>query len=104
MGVNYFDQYSLLHFATGIVAYFFGITLYNWIIIHILFEYIENTEKGMQIINTYFKNIWPGGKDVKDSFNNSIIGDNISAIIGWCVAYYIDYIGEKNRWYNRHIK
>lgn len=90
MGKQFFDQYSILHMATGIIAYFFGIELFHWIIIHFIFEYIENTTFGINIINSLFKNIWPGGKEEADNFLNSMIGDNFFAILGWCIAYYFD--------------
>lgn len=99
MGVYFFDQYSILHMASGIIAYFFGISLKTWIVLHILFECVENTETGMLIINKYMHNVWPGGKDKADSFVNSMIGDNFFAILGWVIAYYFDYIGTKNKWY-----
>ena len=56
----------------------------------------------MDIINNYLK-FWPGGKPFRDSFMN-IIGDNIGAILGWGVAYYIDKIGSDMGYYNKHIK
>lgn len=99
MGSYFFDQYSILHLASGIVAYFFGIRLINWIIIHVMFEYIENTTSGMILINKYLKNVWPGGKDKADSFANSMLGDNFFAILGWCIAYHIDSFGKKNKWH-----
>lgn len=99
MGTYFFDQYSILHMASGIIAYFFGIKLIHWIIIHVLFEYIENTQYGMNFINSYLKNIWPGGKDKKDTFINSMVGDNFFAIVGWCIAYYFDLMGNKYNWY-----
>lgn len=102
MGKNIIDQYSLLHFASGIIAYFWGINLKWWIIIHILFEYFENTQIGMNIINTYFEYIWPGGKPFADSIINSI-SDSCFAIIGWLVAYYIDYKGNEMGLYGPHI-
>jgi hypothetical protein len=89
MGNTFIDQYSLLHFAVGIIAYFWGISLQELFIIHLLFELIENTQFGMGIINTYFANIWPGGKEHADLLINSI-GDNFFASIGWLVAYYVD--------------
>lgn len=87
MGKNILDQYSLLHFGVGIVAYFWGIPLYIWIILNILFEYIENTPFGVQFIDNYIT-IWPGGKKYPDSFIN-IISDIVFCIIGWLIAYYI---------------
>jgi hypothetical protein len=53
MGYNFFDQYSFLHFAWGIIAYHAGITLEYWFVIHSLFEIIKNSESGMYLINTY---------------------------------------------------
>jgi hypothetical protein len=90
MGKYFFDQYSILHMAVGIVAYFFGIKLSNWIIIHLIFELTENTQTGIYIINKYFKDIWPGGKPSADTFTNSMLGDNFFAILGWVIAYYLD--------------
>lgn len=102
MGKYLFDQYTYLHFAVGIVAYFFGFNLLSWLIIHIIFEYVENSKIGMNFINHNFK-FWPGGKPKADSFTN-IIGDNIGAIIGWGSAYYLDNLGDKLGWYLKHIK
>ena len=90
-----------LHLATGIISYFWGISLKNWIILHTLFELIENTTYGMYFINKYLV-FWPGGKSYSDSFIN-IIGDNIGAILGWLSAYYLDNLGEKLNWYKKHI-
>ena len=90
MGSTFFDQYSILHLASGIVAYFFGIKLTYWICLHLLFEYTENTETGMHFINTYLKSVWPGGKDKADTFTNSMLGDNFFAILGWLIAYKLD--------------
>jgi hypothetical protein len=98
MGKNMFDQYSLLHFATGIILYFWNIALLDATLLHILFEIIENTNIGMYIINKYIT-MWPGGKPFADSFDNSMIGDNISFIVGWLVGYVFDYYGKKYDWY-----
>lgn len=88
MGHSVFDQYSILHFATGIIAYFWGISLYLTTAIHILFELFENTTSGKKIINRYIT-IWPGGKTHSDSLVNSI-SDTIFTIIGWLFSYYLD--------------
>ena len=102
MGVKLFDQYSYLHFAVGIIAYFWNISLLNWIILHTIFEILENTQIGMNIINKYLL-IWPGGKPKSDSIINSI-GDTIGTILGWFSAYYLDKIGNKYNWYPLHIQ
>lgn len=94
MGINFIDQYSLLHFAVGIICYFFGFSFINFNILHIIFEYIENTEFGMIIINTYFKDIWPGGKFKADSLLNST-GDIIFGAMGWILAYIVDKYATK---------
>jgi hypothetical protein len=97
MGQMLFDQYSLLHFATGIVAYFIEIKMINWIILHTIFEIIENTNYGIYIIQTYLYWFWPGGKDKADMPINSV-GDTISAILGWYAAYILSKIGKKRQW------
>lgn len=88
MGLFAFDQYSLLHFAVGIITYFFNISFYNALLIHILFEYIENTLIGMKVINNYLT-FWPGGKPYQDSTINTLF-DNVFFSIGWLLAYYMD--------------
>jgi len=95
MGSNLFDQYSYLHFAVGIVIYFFDITLVQWFILHVIFEIVENTQIGIDVINTYLL-FWPGGKPQPDSLLNST-GDTIAALIGWVSAYYVDNIIKKHQ-------
>ena len=89
MGNTLFDQYSLLHFSVGVVAYFWSVSFSMIMIIHILFEVIENTSFGMNLINTYFKRWWPGGKPYPDSLVNSI-SDTIFTGFGWLVSYQLD--------------
>ena len=102
MGIKIADQYSLLHIASGIIAYFWGISFNMWFIIHFMFEFIENTELGINFINTWLKNIWPGGKQYPDSIQNTI-SDTAFGLIGWLFAYMIDYYGNKFGWYEMHI-
>jgi hypothetical protein len=87
MGYNFMDHYSLLHFAMGIVFYFWGITLKASIIIHTIFEILENTKIGMLIINKFY--YWPGGKTHADNLSNSI-GDTFFFIIGWTLAKFFE--------------
>jgi hypothetical protein len=101
MGTKFLDQYSLLHFAIGIVMYFWGISSFNWNMIHILFELLENTETGMKIINNVFT-IWPGGKNYADSYINNV-GDIMAGYLGWLFAYWLDNYGNKHDWFERHI-
>ena len=53
MGTKIIDQYSLLHLATGIVAFFWNISFKWWMLIHVIFELIENTKTGMKLINKF---------------------------------------------------
>ena len=87
MGSSLIDKYSLLHFATGIIFYFFNISFLNTLIIHTLFEIVENTNQGVHFIDKYLK-FWPGGKKQPDSLINNI-GDTIFMMLGWIVAYII---------------
>ena len=101
MGTRIFDQYTYLHFAVGIIAYFWNISILNLFILHSIFEILENTQMGMKLINNYIV-FWPGGKSKTDSIIN-IIGDTIGVIIGWISAYYLDQIGNKYNWFTLHI-
>lgn len=102
MGYQYFDQYTYLHFAIGIVVYFWNISLLNWIILHFIFEFLENSQMGINIINQYIL-FWPGGKEKSDTIINSV-GDTFGSILGWLSAYYLDKLGNKYKWYTSHIK
>ena len=101
MGLNFLDQYSLLHLSGGVVAYFWGVPLKYWVLVHTSFELLENTKYGMKFINKYFK-LWPGGKPYSDSLINSL-GDLVSAIVGWLLAYYLDHLGTKYGWYSSYL-
>jgi len=94
MGFYIYDQYSILHFAVGIVFYFWGISFTNSTLLHILFEYIENTTIGMANINKFY--FWPGGKDYADSLTNSI-GDTLFFMVGWSLANALDKYYKSNR-------
>ena len=86
MGKHFTDQYSLLHFATGIIVYYWNVSFILWFIVHMVFEMVENTEYGMAIINKF--PYWPGGKDHADAVINSI-GDHIYALFGWIAAHLV---------------
>jgi hypothetical protein len=102
MGYRYFDQYTYLHFAVGIVLYFWNISLLNLVILHTIFEFLENTQMGRNIINQYIV-FWPGGKRKSDTIINNV-GDTLGSIFGWVSAYYLDKLGNKYNWYDLHIK
>ena len=101
MGNLFADQYSLLHYAVGIITYFFNIDFSMLIILHILFEIIENMPWMINIINKNIT-IWPGGKPSADSILNSI-GDTLFVGLGWLTAQSLDNFGTKNGWYVAHL-
>jgi len=103
MGRYFADQYSLLHFAVGIVMYFWKVPLGVWIILHSVFEMVENSKVGMKFINSAFKDLWPGGKPKSDSLVNSV-GDVVFGTLGWIVAQKIDHMGVNYGWYSPHLK
>ena len=41
---------------------------------------------------------WPGGKPRADDFMN-IVGDNLSAMVGWWTAAKLDELGKSRGWY-----
>ena len=102
MGYRLLDQYSLLHFATGVVLYFWNIPFVVALAGHMLFEFFENTKSGMNFINTYFIHpgyfSWPGGKNQADSALNQF-GDNLTFAAGWLISAYIDVTGMKKGWF-----
>ena len=84
MGDSIFDKYSLLHFGSGVIARLVGIPRYWWLFLHIVFELVENSPRGIEFISTTLS-WWPGGKKRPDDWIN-ILGDNLSAFAGWAVA------------------
>lgn len=104
MGGKIVDQFTYLHFAVGVIVYFWGISLPSWLIIHTIYELFEITPIGITFINTYFGKLWPGGgKHVAEPIINGV-GDTFGALFGWLSAYYLDTLGKKYGWYNLHIK
>ena len=97
MGLYAFDQFSLLHFATGIIAYFWGLPAIYTLGFHIVFEWAENTKVGMNLINNYFP-LWPGGKPYADSLLNQFT-DTVMTMIGWYISQYIDSISTETHLY-----
>jgi hypothetical protein len=101
MGGALFDQYSLLHGAVGILAYFWQVPLVVAIVLHGVFEWAENTETGMALINRVFVREgafgWPGAKKAADSLVNRV-GDTVAFGVGWLVAEGVDWWGGQQHW------
>jgi hypothetical protein len=93
MGTQLLDQYSLLHAAVGVIMYFWNIPFWISVIMHIVFEWAENTRWGIRAINTYIIDpgyfSWPGEKRSADSIVNSV-GDTLTFSVGWLVAAGLD--------------
>lgn len=87
MGQAFTDKYSLLHFAVGIMAYYWDISFFMIMVLHTVFEWVENTKPGMWFINTYIT-MWPGGKPSADSLINSA-GDTLYTAVGWLLAAWV---------------
>lgn len=85
MGKSILDKYSILHFSVGMIWRYIGFDLLSLVIIHTIFEIVENSKPGMNFINKYFK-LWPGGKPHADSKINSI-SDIIISLLGWMIAH-----------------
>lgn len=86
MGTQLFDKYSLMHMTMGGVMFFLGFGWPTTLILHTLFELVENTVYVGYLIQTYLW-WWPGGKAKPDNARN-IIGDTISVMLGWFIGYY----------------
>lgn len=97
MGSRIVDQYSLLHFAVGVIAYFWGMSWQVLLFLHVVFELVENTKTGMSFINTYIT-MWPGGKPKADSLVN-IVSDNVFSILGWFISRYADSLAMEKHLY-----
>ena len=94
MGKTFLDKFSLLHYATGFVASYNGIGLLQLMILHMTFEFVENTDAGIKFIQENLS--WWPGKEYPDAFIN-IVGDNLSAFVGWVCAASLS--GKKIRLY-----
>ena len=94
MGEYFTDNFSILHFASGIIFYYFGISFSTSFVAHLLFEAVENQEFAMNIISK--TGLWPGGKDTADSVINSL-GDQFYFSVGWMLSKYLDYDNKGER-------
>ena len=105
MGFKFIDQYTILHFATGVIAYFWYFKFWTAFSLHFLFEIVENTPMGMRFINQYFpKNgpfRWPGDKTEPDSLLNST-GDQLFFVFGYLLSQWIDNVANSRGWFYSH--
>ena len=98
-----FDRYTYLHFAAGIIAYYWGFTFVEWIVFHLFLDIFERTEFGKKVLQ-FFIRIWPGREqNVLESYYN-VLGDSASAALGWGSAYLIDNMLQKAGLYEKKEK
>lgn len=81
------DQFSYLHFASGITAYFFGFKLKNWMLLHLAFDIFDNSNWGIQFVQKYVSFLKQPRYGSDPPLN--IIVDNIISVLGWVSAYYL---------------
>jgi len=102
MGYRFFDQYSILHFAVGVIMYFWGFSFLWAFGIHTGFELGENTKLGVHLINKFsessFPFKWPGGKPEPDNWRN-MLGDTVFFVLGYLVSKILETLGRTQHWY-----
>lgn len=104
MGFRWFDQYSLLHAAVGVVAYFWNLGFWPAVLTHLAFELAENSGPGVRFLQYMtdkqrtYRLPWPGGKTEPDSIQNQM-GDNLTFAGGWFLAAWLDQYGKAHDWY-----
>lgn len=99
-GTTFLDQYSLLHFAVGILFYFWNISLVVSTVTHGAVQLLSNSKAGTNFVNNYMPQ-WPGGKPRADNYLN-MAGDSASFTMGWLLASAIDVFGSEQGWYEKH--
>ena len=98
-----FDNYTYLHFAAGIIAYYWGFTLLEWTVFHLFLDIFERTDFGKKVLH-FFIRIWPGRDDnLLESYYN-VFGDSASAVLGWLSAYLLDIMLQKIGLYQKTEK
>nr|QBK88501.1 MAG: hypothetical protein LCMiAC01_01780 [Mimivirus LCMiAC01] len=73
MGIQFIDNYTIIHFIAGILVYYIGISYNVWLILLITFKIIEP-----YILQNKFS---------EDNELNQI-GDHIFGMLGWIFAHY----------------
>ena len=94
------DRNTYLHFAAGIIAYYWGFTLIEWIVVHILLDIFQRTEIGKKVTK-FFLRIWPESGDLTPESYLNILGDSTFTILGWCSAYLLDKLLQKAGLYEK---
>ncbi len=80
-----FDEYSVVHFAIGVLTYQSGFSFVTLAIVYSIFKIFSNVSLGMYVIDTYITPLL-GYKLFPESFKN--IGTDLAmCLLGWLVGY-----------------
>lgn len=91
----FYDQFSWAHLAAGIIVYYMGITFEQWFWLHLLFEIVENGSMSRKMAQKYIPKFgWDS--PIQDTIINTI-GDQVFAIIGWLIAYFVNTVLFKHK-------
>ena len=94
------DRNTYLHFAAGIIAYYWGFTLIDWLILHILLDLFQRTKLGKKVTKI-FARIWPEPSDLSSETYLNVLGDSAFAVLGWVSAYLLDKFLQKIGMYKK---
>ena len=83
---TFVDRYSALHFLAGVAMYGAGLSFIASLVLHVLFEFWENTETVMLVTRSI--PVWPGGKEHADYPVNTF-GDVVFGQLGWLSAHWL---------------
>lgn len=79
---HFFDQWFLVHILVGAGGHLLGLSETAYVLTHISYEILSNTDKGMELLNRI--PFWPPKRE-KDEVVN-VLGDPFWGWIGWSIA------------------
>jgi len=82
-----FDEYSVVHFAIGLLTFQAGFSFLTLAIVYAIFKVFSNVSLGMYVIDTYVTPLL-GYKLFPESFKN--IGSDLGmCFLGWLVGFLV---------------
>ena len=79
---HFFDYWLLLHIIVGALGRTMGLSQTTYVVSHITYEIISNTEGGMRFLNRI--PFWPPKPNI-DKFEN-VLGDPFWGWVGWSLT------------------
>lgn len=104
------DIFSSVHFGAGVVAGVFGVPLFAWMLVHILFELLENQSLGVaffQWTEPFIFQMFGQSNRTSDYYGDKAINstvDNLMALLGWWLGTKISLVASNYRIYGRFFK